>query len=395
MFESLEQLPVDPIFRLFAEYLSDKNPAKVNLGIGLYADGEGRPFVMPVVKKAFEEVDRDNFNYQPIGGNEEFLKLSAGLVFGELFDSERLAMQATCGGTQAVSIFSEMVLRAYGRRKFLVSVPTWGNYFAIFRDHEVITFEHLDEQGGVNFEAHKRAIEETENGSVLILQGALPHNPTGLNLSLDQIESLIPLINEKEILVFMDMAYLGLGEGLVADREYAKLCLKGLNNFALGLSFSKNASLYEQRTGAIFVKAEDEDTSLRRSVDSDDSTSLRSRLQSQMQRIARETISMAPGIGQEMMINVLANHRVQWEKELEEMRMSIESRKLELIKGLPQSFESLKETRGMFGLLKLSKEQILRLKNESAIYVLENGRMNFSGIKVADIDYIARGIAGL
>lgn len=381
MFEKLEQLPVDPIFRLFAEYLADKNPAKVNLGIGLYADGEGRPFVMPVVKRAFDEVDRENFNYQPIGGNEEFLRLSGELVFEELFDGERLAMQATCGGTQAVSIFSEMVLRAYGKRKFLVSVPTWGNYFAIFRNHEVVTFEHLDEQGEVNFEAHKSAIMEAENGSVLVLQGALPHNPTGLNLSLEQIESLVELINEKEILVFMDMAYLGLGEGLKADREYAKLCLKRFNNFALGLSFSKNASLYEQRTGAIFVKTENKETSLR--------------LESQMQRIARETISMAPGIGQEMMINVLKNHRAQWEKELEEMRMSIESRKLKLIEGLPERFESLKEARGMFGLLKLSKEQILRLKEEYAVYLLENGRVNFSGIKVADIDYIAKSIGGI
>lgn len=378
MFESLEKLPVDPIFRLFGEYLADKSEKKVNLGIGLYADGEGRPFVMPVVKKAFEKIDRENFNYQPIGGNEQFLRLTGELVFEELYDEKTLAAQATCGGTQAVSIFSEMTLRAYGKRKFLVGLPTWGNYFAIFRSHEVVTFEHLDEQGNVNFEAYKKALEEAENGSVLVLQGALPHNPTGINLSLEQIESLIPLINEKEILVCMDMAYLGLGEGLGQDREYAKLCMSQVENFALGLSYSKNASLYEQRTGAIFVKTNDKE-----------------KVQSQMQRIARETISMAPGIGQEIMIHVLGPYRGEWEKELEEMRMSIENRKLELLGKLPEEFSYLKEARGMFGLLKLSKEQILRLKDEFAIYLLENGRVNFSGIKVADIDYIAKGIAGV
>ncbi len=377
MLTSIKKLPQDPIFQLLHEFIEDQHENKINLGIGLYSNAEGHPYVFPSIKKAFQEVDTDNFNYQPIAGNREFLNLSADLALDNP-DHSYLAMQSTCGGTQACRLFNDLILRHEGKKKILVGLPTWGNHFAVFKDMEPITFDHLNEKGEPNFSAYDQALQEATNKSILLLQGGQTHNPTGKNLSLKQIQKLIPIINEKEIIVFIDCAYLGFGERFEEDRKYLKLCYLNIDNFAFGLSYSKNASLYEHRTGALFIKTKNKEAT-----------------ESQLQQLARESISMSPGLGQEIIVNILKNNKEEWLQEVEEVREDIEHRKNSLLAQLPKEFSYLKNCRGMFGVLQLSPEKIQKLKEEFHIYISGNGRINFAGIRPKKVPYIADSISSL
>lgn len=375
MLNNLQARSLDPIFQLLGDYIANDNPHKVNLGIGIYADEAGNPFVFPSIKKSFTGIDVDNFNYQPIGGNKDFLALTVKAILGDDWDIANLALQTTCGGTQACRIFADLMVQDEVRRELLVGAPTWGNHYAIFAGLPIKKFEHLNENGVVNFAAYQQAITDAKPGSILLLHGGPTHNPTGRNLSLEQIHELLPLLKAKQIVVFIDAAYLGFGDGFAEDCEYVRTLFTELEDVACGVSYSKNASLYEHRTGALMIKTD------RKNV-----------LESQVQQLARESISMAPGAGQEVMIEVLGNNRAQWLKELEEVRISIDKRKSMLVERLPETFRELLDTRGMFGFLKLTSDQIERLREDYAIYILPNTRVNFGGIKIVDIEYLADSI---
>ena len=375
MFKSLPCLPEDPTFKLFNQFKADANPKKVNLGIGLYFDREGMPKVFDTVKKAVSELDVNNFNYLPIGGDREFLRLAGEFVFGEVFDPGRLAMQATCGGTQACRCFADLSLEVLHEREIQIAEPTWVNYHALFGAMKISRFNHCGEDGMVNAEAYYNAARNAPIGSAFLIQGGLAHNPTGVNLSLEQMEELIRILEERRMILFMDMAYLGFGEGIEQDRKYVQLCYEKLERFAVAISFSKNASMYEQRCGALFVKTVNGPCT-----------------ESQLQKSIRETISTPPGFGQEVMANILKNYRQEWEAEVEAAREDIDWRRNQLVDRLPAEFMRVRETRGMFGLLPLSREQALRLREEFSIYILDNGRVNFAGVKACDLDYIAEGV---
>lgn len=370
MFRNLQKLSLDPTFLTYSEYLADKNPEKVNLGIGIYADLKGKPFVMPIVKKAFGEIDKDNFNYQPIGGNRDFLELTKELIFGKVED---LAMQSCCGGTQACRLITDLVLRAQGRRKLYIGVPTWVNHFAVFGGLDIEKFEHLKDVDEVDFEAYIKVIEQAEEKSVLVLQGGKTHNPSGLNLSLDQMRELADVINQKQILVYLDFAYIGLGDGFEKDCEYARVARNIFDHFAMGVSFSKNACLYELRTGILFVKCPNVQT-----------------VETQLQQICRESISMSPGLGQEIMMIILKNYQKEWLNEVEEMRLDINDRKKRLLAKLDEKFEYLAKCRGMFGMINLDLESIKRLRRDFGVYICDNGRVSFAGIEEKHIADIAK-----
>ncbi|MGE3279292.1 MAG: aminotransferase class I/II-fold pyridoxal phosphate-dependent enzyme [Candidatus Altimarinota bacterium] len=370
MFNHLHQIPLDPIFQLLADYNADPNPKKVNLGIGLYADYEGNPFVFPVVKKVFEQIDIHNFNYQPIGGNKDFLRLSAELLLPGC-DQQQLALHTVCGGTQAMSLFRDLLKLTYAGSHVMIAQPTWPNQNVIFKAFERVSFDHLDASGEANVQAYREVVEKANPGDVLLIHGGLTHNPTGKNLSVEQWKSLIPLIRERQVYVYIDFAYLGFGEGMQEDRMYAQIFFDELDEVACGISFSKNASLYEHRVGVLIMKTANKKT-----------------VESQLQQLTREAISMAPGLGQEAMTYILRDHPEQWFREVDQVRVDMEQRKQLLLDQLPESFHKLKDCKGMFGLLPLAKEQVLRLRKEYSIYVTDNGRVNFAGIRPKEVGYV-------
>lgn len=375
MFELLPQIPLDPIFKLQADFLATDNPNKVNLGIGLYSDESGKPVVLDVVKKAFSQVDVNNFDYQPIGGNRQFLIETANLIF-DYPNLDMLAMQATCGGTQALRMFADIVINdmlptAAEMPTLLVGMPTWGNHLAIFKNFKITKFNHLNDQGLADYSSYLFAIETAPDHSVLLIHGGKTHNPSGQNLSLQEFLDLAPIANKKQIKLFVDSAYFGFGDTFENDSMVLKQLLAAYDNFALGFSYSKNASLYEHRTGALFIKTT--------SVDS---------VQSQLQQIARESISMAPGLGQEVMLNILTNYKSDWQKEVDAIRETLEARKQLLVNNLPSKFSYLLEAKGMFGLLPFTETEIQEIRQNHAVFFPLNGRINFAGINTSNSAYL-------
>jgi aspartate/tyrosine/aromatic aminotransferase len=374
MFTNFEQLPQDPIFKVVKEFNADKNPKKINLSIGVYTDAEGQPFVFESVKEAALNVDTNNFNYLPIGGNQEFISNTARLFFGDEVDLKDFATQHTCGGTHACSLFSDLVEADRGPTEVVFGTPTWDNYFQIFTNHKIITIDHLSERREVNYESYEKALEKAKKGAVLVLHGGKTHNPTGRNLSIEEVGKLLSIIREKQIFVFVDYAYFGFGDGFAEDRLFVDFLDDNLEEFALGVSYSKNASLYRHRTGALFIRCKEKKKDI---------------IESQMQAIVRGSVSNMPAYGSEIINYIFKNSYDSWETEVDGARKSIDIRKNELTAHLPKVFAHLKKCSGMFGLLGLSEEQILQLRKEHSIYLLNNSRINFAGIKSEDIETIA------
>ncbi len=375
--DNLQQVPLDPIFELQAAYLADSRPEKVNLGIGLYADRQGHTFVFPVVQAAFRIVNVDDFEYKPIGGNRNFLNELTKFVLGAEINLDEIAQQATCGGTQACRIFGDLIAQDEQKRQMYIGVPTWGNHFAVLKSLELQSFPHLDSNGLVNLNSYLDVVNTAPEGSVLLLHGGLTHNPTGHNLSIEDLKNVLPILEQRKMGLFIDAAYTGLGEGLKQDLDWLRYAWETVTDVAIGFSLSKNASLYEHRAGVLLLK-----------------TKRKTALESQLQKLARESVSMAPGIPQEMILNILESETwtQQWVMELEAARQDLLERKTTLLTALPPQFHNLKDAHGMFALLPLSKEQIDRLQTEFAIYIPPNGRINFGGLKMSDIPKIAQAI---
>jgi aspartate aminotransferase len=374
VFEKLPRLPLDPIFKLQADYVKDTNPHKVNLGIGLYADENGNPVVLDTVKKAFSEVDINDFNYQPISGNPTFLNLASNLIFNRDLTGS-LALQSTCGGTQAIRMFADLCQREHSDSTILIGLPTWGNHLAICKNLKIVTFDHLNESGFSSLENYKSVLTSAPKNSILLLHSGKTHNPTGQNLSINQILSLTDLIESKNIKILVDAAYFGFGTAINTEVEWFNQIFINFSNIAIAFSFSKNASLYEHRTGFLAVK-----------------TSAKEIVQSQLQQLARESISMAPGLGQEIMINILSNKKTEWLQEVEQIRTILNERRQTFMNSLSSGFESLKSSQGMFGLLNFTPNQIQRLVDEYSIYISRNGRLNFAGLNSHNMDYVISGI---
>lgn len=376
MYTSLPQLPLDPIFKIFGEYLADKNPKKVNLGIGLYADDQGKPYVFPSVQKAFGKIDHSNFDYPPIGGNKKFLEETFALIFEKSVPTELVAKQATCGGTQAIRLFADLFASGIAEQpSLLYGSPTWGNHLAICKDYNQISFEHrVEDHTAASIANYLSAISTAPANTVLLLHGGLTHNPTGLNIVESDLDQLINAANAKNITVLVDSAYLGFGDEIKSEIAYLQKLLSGLNNVAIAISFSKNASLYEHRTGILYVKAPDPTSA--------------TAIESQLQQLSRESISMAPGIGQELMTLVYEHHLQEWLSELNGLRLKLDQKRNNLITAVP-SLYYLAACRGMFGILQFSPEQIQKLKTEYSIYLSGNGRVNIAGINQNNLDYLA------
>ncbi len=368
MFSSLQKLSPDPLFRLLEQFQADQNPNKLNLGIGVYATEQGEPFVLPIVQQVAREVGVSNFNYLPIGGDPSFLHLTAQLVFGESIEGSFVS-QATCGGTHACAVFAELSRRG-GIKNILIAEPTWVNHRNIFSGFETRSISHLDSEGNPDIAAYRTAIEQVTEPTILLLHGGPTHNPTGRNHTTEQINALIPLLQSKPIFVFIDFAYLGLGNGFEQDASSVRTLWSQLENVAVGVSFSKNATLYCHRTGALFVKTADGAT-----------------VESNLRRIMRTTISNPPAYGEKILVNVFENHFEQWKGEVDAMRQSVERRRNELVVRIP-SVGYLSDTRGLFGMLRISQERIDQLRTEFAIYIPEAGRINLSGIRLDRMDYL-------
>ena len=389
MFEHVEYYAGDPILSLNEAFAKDDRPNKVNLGIGVYCDEDGKVPLMGSVSKSIDRLvaKKAPHTYLPMDGLPDYRKGAVREVYGDdcaAVKEGRVACMQSLGGTGALRLGAAFIARWFPGSKVCVSKPTWANHIAIFEDCgiEVGTYPYYDKDtGGVMFDRLMESVKGMSAKTVVLLH-ACCHNPTGVDLSAPQWDELLRLIQEKDLIPFMDIAYQGLGDGFDRD-AYAprKAAEMGLPLFVSG-SFSKNMSLYGERVGALSVvcpTAKEKDL-----------------VQGQLKSAARKIYSSPCHFGGHVVAGVLSDERLrqEWREEVAAMRARIAQMRRALqdvvsAKVTDRDFSYFTKQRGMFSFTGLNPEQVEKLKQEHAVYMVKSGRMCVAGLNSRTVERIA------
>ena len=389
----VEMAPRDPILGVTETFNADTNLRKVNLGVGVYYDDNGKVPVLECVRRAEQKLAETPLprNYLPIDGLQAYDRGVQELVFGK--DStplreQRIVTVQTLGGTGGLKVGADLVRRLNGSAQIWISDPSWENHQALFdyAGFKVQAYPYYDPAThGVKFDAMIGALRKLPAGAVAVLH-ACCHNPTGVDLTSDQWEQVIKVVNERGIVPFLDMAYQGFADGLEADaaavRRFAAACPVVL----VSTSFSKSLSLYGERVGALSVVAGTPDEA--------------TRVLSQLKRVIRTNYSNPPTHGGQAVVAVLATPelRALWDRELGEMRDRIKVMRRQLVEKIRAhradfDFSFIVRQRGLFSYSGLTRDQVRRLREEYALYAIESGRICVPALNSRNIDYVASAIA--
>jgi len=393
LFTAVEMAPRDPILGLNEQFASDNNPNKVNLGVGVYFDDNGKLPLLQCVQAAEKAMmDKPTARgYLPIDGIAAYDAAVKSLVFGadsEPVSSGRVATVQGIGGTGGLKIGADFLKKISPNAKVLISDPSWENHRALFTNagFQVDTYAYYDaEKRGVNFDGMLASLNAATAGTILILH-ACCHNPTGYDITAAQWDQVISVVKAKNLTAFLDMAYQGFGHGISEDGAViAKFVAAGLN-FFVSTSFSKSFSLYGERVGALSVVCADKEEC--------------GRVLSQLKIVIRTNYSNPPIHGGAVVAAVLANPewRATWEKELGEMRVRIKAMRQKLVDGLKaagvkQDMSFITTQIGMFSYSGLNKDQMVRLRSEFGVYGTDTGRMCVAALNSKNIDYVCQSIA--
>lgn len=393
LFSAVEMAPRDPILGLNEQYAADPNPAKVNLGVGVYFDDNGKLPLLQCVQAA-EKAMMDKpaaRGYLPIDGIAAYDNAVKALVFGaesDVVKAGRVATVQAIGGTGGLKIGADFLKKFSPNAKVLISDPSWENHRAIFTNagFEVGSYRYYDAANRkVDFDGMLADLNAAAPGTIVVLH-ACCHNPTGYDITAAQWEQVIAAVKAKGLVAFLDMAYQGFGHGIAEDGAViGKFVAAGLNIF-VSTSFSKSFSLYGERVGALSVVANDKDEA--------------ARVLSQLKIVIRTNYSNPPTHGGAVVAAVLNNPelRALWEKELGEMRVRIKEMRQKLVDGLKaagvkQDMGFITTQIGMFSYSGLSKDQMVRLRNEFGVYGTDTGRMCVAALNSKNIDYVCQAIA--
>ncbi len=393
LFSSVEMAPRDPILGLNEQYTADTNPNKVNLGVGVYFDDNGKLPLLQCVQAA-EKAMMDKptpRGYLPIDGIAAYDNAVKALVFGadsQVVTSGRVATVQAVGGTGGLKIGADFLKRLNPQAKVLISDPSWENHRAIFQNagFEVASYRYYDAANrAIDFDGMIADLNAAAAGTVVVLH-ACCHNPTGYDITDAQWDKVIEVVKAKNLVAFLDMAYQGFGHGIAEDGAViAKFIAAGLNIF-VSTSFSKSFSLYGERVGALSVVATDKEEA--------------SRVLSQLKVVIRTNYSNPPTHGGAVVAAVLNNPelRALWEKELGEMRVRIKEMRQKLVDGLKaagvkQDMSFITTQIGMFSYSGLSKDQMVRLRSEFGVYGTDTGRMCVAALNSKNIEHVCASIA--
>ena len=393
LFSAVEMAPRDPILGLNEQFNADTNPRKVNLGVGVYFDDNGKLPLLQCVQAAEKTLMATPTarGYLPIDGIAAYDSAVKGLVFGA--DSEpvkagRVATVQAIGGTGGLKIGADFLKRLSPNATVLISDPSWENHRALFTNagFTVDTYAYYDaEQRGVNFAAMLASLKAAAPGTIVLLH-ACCHNPTGYDLTPAQWAQVIAVVREGGLTPFLDMAYQGFGYGIQEDGAVIDQFVAAGLNFFVSTSFSKSFSLYGERVGGLSVLCSDKEEA--------------SRVLSQLKIVIRTNYSNPPTHGGAVVAAVLNNPelRALWEKELGEMRVRIKAMRQKLVDGLKaagvqQDMSFITSQIGMFSYSGLSKDQMVRLRTEFGIYGTDTGRMCVAALNSQNIDYVCQSIA--
>ncbi len=393
LFSAVEMAPRDPILGLNEQFNADPNPKKVNLGVGVYFDDNGKLPLLQCVQaaeKAMMEKPAAR-GYLPIDGIAAYDNAVKALVFGadsDVVQSGRVATVQAIGGTGGLKIGADFLKKINPNARVLISDPSWENHRALFTNagFDVGTYRYYDAATrSVNFDGMLADLRAATPGTIVVLH-ACCHNPTGYDLTPEQWEQVIPVVKERGLVPFLDMAYQGFGHGIREDGAViGKFVAAGLNIF-VSTSFSKSFSLYGERVGALSVVASEKEEA--------------ARVLSQLKIVVRTNYSNPPTHGGAVVAAVLNDPelRALWEKELGEMRVRIKAMRQQLVDGLKaagvqQDMSFITEQIGMFSYSGLSRDQMVRLREEFGVYGTDTGRMCVAALNSKNIGYVCESIA--
>lgn len=387
MFDSLALLPPDPILGLMAKFRADANPNKIDLGVGVYRDDEGKTPVLAAVKDAERIIlaNEDSKAYVGPAGNQQFNQLLAQLVFTPdhcVIQDQRAVLLQTPGGCGALRVAAELFRKVKSPSRIWVSDPTWANHVPLLGDAgiQIEHYPYYDYRNhSVRFDAMCEQLQKVAKGDYVLLH-ACCHNPCGADLSEQQWQQIADLAAETGFIPFIDMAYQGFGRGLEADAYGLRLLASRLPEVVFAVSCSKNFGLYRERVGAVGVVASDRAAA--------------TTLASYLARIVRGIYSMPPSHGATIVEKILSDEtlRAGWITELDAMRMRITNLRSLFVaqmteRGMAEQFNFILKEKGMFSFLGLTPQQVQRLAAEFAIYMVDSSRINIAGLGQTNMPY--------
>ncbi len=380
----LDAVRSDSLLKLITLANADSRPEKIDVGVGVYRDGQGRTPVMRSVKAAEKTLweTQDSKSYLGGSGDEVFPELLKPIVLGPHAADERIVGLQTPGGCGALRLGFQLVQRANPSARVLIGTPTWPNHVPIVSgcELEIVEYPYYDREAReIRFDAMMAAIEAGRAGDVVLLHGCC-HNPTGADLDADQWREVARGTAERGLIPFVDIAYQGLGRGLDEDAVGLHDVLEACDEVIIAQSCDKNFSVYRDRVGCLFLKTP--------------SRAASANAMGHVLQIAREMWSMPPDHGGAVVRTVLQDAALtaDWRAELEEMRARIVRIRERLAAADPR-LEYIRHQMGMFSMLPLSPEQVFALRERHAIYMADSGRFNVLGMADDAVDRFVAAVA--
>lgn len=392
LFSAVPLAPRDPILGLNEAFNADPRTDKVNLGVGVYCNEEGRiPLLRAVIEAENQRVaTHASRGYLPIDGIVAYDQAVQQLLFGAdspLISAGRVMTAQAVGGTGALKIGADFLKQLFPQAIVAISDPSWENHRALFETagFPVQSYRYYDATSNdVNRSGMLEDLQALPTGSIVVLH-ACCHNPTGVDLSDADWQAVLQVVRSKGHVPFLDMAYQGFGDGIHEDAAAVRLFAESGLDFFVSSSFSKSFSLYGERVGALSIVTGSKEES--------------ARVLSQVKRVIRTNYSNPPTHGASIVSAVLGSPelRAQWETELAEMRQRIKSMRTTMVDALADNvagrdFSFVGRQRGMFSYSGLSVEQVGRLRSEYGIYALDTGRICVAALNRSNIDRVTQAI---
>lgn len=394
-FAGVEMAPRDPILGITEAFLADTDPNKINLGVGVYTDDSGKVPLLECVRRADRAIleNPTPWSYLPIDGLAAYDKAVQQLIFGAdsavLAQGRGVTVQAI-GGTGALKICADFLRRVSPGAQVLISNPSWENHRALFEGagFPVKEYPYYDAAThGLNFPGMAAALADAPAGTIVVLHVCC-HNPTGVDLAAEHWAEVLRIVKARNLIPILDSAYQGFAESIDADGAVARLFAEACSPVFIASSFSKSFSLYGERVGALSVATASSEES--------------ARVLSQLKRVVRANYSNPPTHGGKAVATILTTPelRTLWDRELGTMRDRIRMMRKELVERLhariPGSdFSFMLRQRGMFSYSGLTKAQVVRLREEFSVYVIETGRICVAALNSHNVDRVAEAIAAV
>ncbi len=382
--------PKDPILGMTETFQADTRTYKINLGVGVYSDENGKLPLLNCIRKAADQLNTAAAprNYLPIDGLSSYDSAVQALVFGkthQAIEQKRIVTVQTLGGTGGLRVGADFLARFNDSKEIWISTPSWENHRALFESvgFTVNEYAYYDSATrGIDFLGMCASLEKAAAGAIVVLH-ACCHNPTGADLTSAQWQEVISICKKRALVPFLDLAYQGFSDGVEEDAHAVRAFADSISPVLVANSFSKSFSLYGERIGALSVVCHDKDEALR--------------TLSQLKRIIRTNYSNPPSCGAQLVSIVLNDPtlRAEWFDEVAAMRQRIKSMRHKLVDFLKDkgSFDHINQQRGMFSYSGLSALQMQTLRDQFAVYGLDSGRICIAALNHKNFDQVTQSIA--